>query len=176
MIAWTDRQTDEAVRRFKTAISLNPNFAAAYGYIGLALVFDGRSDEALRYFEQVMRMSPRDPSTHFFAGISVAFVISEEVCRRGRMGTASAAAAAGHPERPPHPLRQPRAGWTNRGSQSRAEVASADAAGPLNRVGQAMGALHGLGRWSIFSRACGRPAWNDFPPGKSRVKALIFVE
>ena len=72
MIAWTDRQTDEAVRRFKTAISLNPNFAAAYGYIGLALVFDGRSDEALRYFEQVMRMSPRDPSTHFFAGISVA--------------------------------------------------------------------------------------------------------
>jgi TolB-like protein/Flp pilus assembly protein TadD len=72
MIAWTDRQTDEAVRRFQTAISLNPNFAAAYGYIGLALVFDGQSDEALRYFEQVMRMSPRDPSTHFFAGISVA--------------------------------------------------------------------------------------------------------
>ena len=72
MIAWTDRQTDEAVRRFQTAIALNPNFAAAYGYIGLALVFDGQSDEALRYFEQVMRMSPRDPSTHFFAGISVA--------------------------------------------------------------------------------------------------------
>ena len=45
-LALTDRQTDEAVRHFQTALDLNPNFAAAYGYIGLALVFDGRSDEA----------------------------------------------------------------------------------------------------------------------------------
>lgn len=72
ILAWVDRETDEAVRRFRAALDLNPNFAAAHGYIGLALVFDGRSEEALRHLEQAMRMSPRDPSNRFFAGISVA--------------------------------------------------------------------------------------------------------
>ena len=58
---------------FKTAIDLNPNFAAAYGYVGWARVFDGRSEEALRCFDQAMRMSPRDPLNGFFsAGISAA--------------------------------------------------------------------------------------------------------
>jgi Flp pilus assembly protein TadD len=72
-LAFTDRRTDEAVRHFQAAIDLNPNFAAAYGFVGWALVFDGRSEEALRRFDQAMRMSPRDPLNGFFsAGISAA--------------------------------------------------------------------------------------------------------
>jgi TolB-like protein len=76
ILAWTDRQTDEAVRCFRAALDLNPNFAAAHGYIGLALVFDGQSEEALQHFEQATRMSPRDPSNRFCAGISVAHYLA----------------------------------------------------------------------------------------------------
>jgi len=72
-LAITERNTAEAVRHFQAARDLNPNFAAAFGYTGWALVLDGQSDEALRYFGQWMRMSPRDPLTGFFcAGLSAA--------------------------------------------------------------------------------------------------------
>jgi len=72
-LAFTGLDTEEAARQFLAAIDLNPNFAAAYGYVGWALVFDGRSEEALQRFEQSMRMSPRDPlNGFFFAGISAA--------------------------------------------------------------------------------------------------------
>jgi Flp pilus assembly protein TadD len=47
---------------------LNPNFAAAYGYLGWALAFDGQSEEALPRFNQAMRMSPCDPLNSFFSG------------------------------------------------------------------------------------------------------------
>ena len=76
-LSFTDRQTDEAIRHFQTALDLNPNFAAAYGYVGFALAFDGQCDEALRRFEQAMRMSPRDPLNGFFlTGISVAHYLA----------------------------------------------------------------------------------------------------
>src|SRR5260221_9686425 len=51
-LAFTARQTDEAARYFRVAIDLNPNFAAAYGYVGWALAFDGRSEEAIRNLQQ----------------------------------------------------------------------------------------------------------------------------
>jgi Flp pilus assembly protein TadD len=35
-LAFTNRRTDDAVRHFQAAIDLNPNFAAAYGYVGWA--------------------------------------------------------------------------------------------------------------------------------------------
>ncbi len=72
-VAFTARQTDEAVRHCLRAIDLNPNFATGYGYLGWALVFDGQSDEAIRYFEQALRMSPYDPlKAFFFSGTGVA--------------------------------------------------------------------------------------------------------
>jgi TolB-like protein/Flp pilus assembly protein TadD len=72
-LAITDRHTVETVRHFQAARDLNPNFAAAFGYTGWALVLDGQSEEALRHFGQWMRMSPRDPLTGFFcAGLSAA--------------------------------------------------------------------------------------------------------
>jgi adenylate cyclase len=56
---------------------LNPNFAAAHGYIGTAQALAGRSEEAITYTQQAMRMSPRDPlNAYFFVGLSVAYYLS----------------------------------------------------------------------------------------------------
>jgi TolB-like protein len=72
-LAFTARQTDDAVREFQRALDLNPNFAAAYGYLGWAVVFDGRHEEAIEYFQQAFRMSPHDPLIAFFyAGMCAA--------------------------------------------------------------------------------------------------------
>src|SRR5260221_5674862 len=72
-LAFTERQTEEAVRHFQAALDVNPNVARAHGYVGWTLAFDCQSEEALRHFEQAMRMSPRDPLNGFFsAGVSAA--------------------------------------------------------------------------------------------------------
>jgi len=72
-LAFTKRDTQEAVRKYKRAIELNPNFAIAYGYMGWALAFDGQSDEAIEYFERALRMSPHDPlGAFFYSGTGVA--------------------------------------------------------------------------------------------------------
>jgi TolB-like protein/Flp pilus assembly protein TadD len=76
-LAFTSRKTDEAVRAFRVALDLNPNFAAAHGYVGWALTFDGRSDEAIQHLQQAIRMSPRDPLNGFFlAGIAAAHYLA----------------------------------------------------------------------------------------------------
>ena len=41
------RRTDEAKQEYQRAIDLNPNFAAAHGYLGWALAAAGRTDEAI---------------------------------------------------------------------------------------------------------------------------------
>ena len=72
-LAFTARQTDDAVREYRRALDLNPNFATAYGYLGWALVFDGQSDEAVENFQRALRMSPHDPLRAFFcSGTGVA--------------------------------------------------------------------------------------------------------
>jgi TolB-like protein/Tfp pilus assembly protein PilF len=72
-LAFTARHTDDAVREFQRALDLNPNFAAAYGYLGWALVFDGRHEEATEYFQQAFRISPHDPLiAYFYTGMCVA--------------------------------------------------------------------------------------------------------
>jgi tetratricopeptide (TPR) repeat protein len=64
--ALTGRETAEALRHFEAALYLNPNFAAAHGYIGRTLVLCGRPEESLPHFEQATRISPRDPWNPFF--------------------------------------------------------------------------------------------------------------
>jgi TolB-like protein/Flp pilus assembly protein TadD len=72
-LAFTERQTEEAVRQFMRALDLNPNFATAYRYLGWVLVFDGQSEEPIRYFQQALRMSPHDPLKAFcYSGTCVA--------------------------------------------------------------------------------------------------------
>ena len=65
-VALTRRRTDEAVEEFQRALTLNPNFAVALGYLGLALALDGRSDLAIESIEQAIRMSPHDPQNAMF--------------------------------------------------------------------------------------------------------------
>jgi tetratricopeptide (TPR) repeat protein len=77
-VAYIQRRTDAAVEEFQRALDLNPNFAAAHGYMGLALSNDGQSGPAIEHIEQAIRMSPHDPqnalfnvglaAAHYFAG------------------------------------------------------------------------------------------------------------
>lgn len=76
-VAFMRRRTDEAAEEFQRALDLNPNFAAAHGYLGWALAFDGRSDPAIPHLEQAIRLSPHDPqNTIFNTGIAVAHYLS----------------------------------------------------------------------------------------------------
>jgi len=72
------RRTDHAIQRFQRALDINPNFAAAHGYLGTALAFNGQSDEAIHHAELALRMNPHDPQNaihhvglavaHYYAG------------------------------------------------------------------------------------------------------------
>jgi adenylate cyclase len=76
-VAFTRRHTDEAVEEFQRALALNPNFAAALGYLGLALALDGRSDQAIDHIEQATRMSPHDPQNSMFnVGLAAAHYLA----------------------------------------------------------------------------------------------------
>ena len=76
-LAFVARKTDEAIDCFRRALNLNPNFAAAHGFVGWALAFDGRSDEAIGHLQQAIRMSPRDPlNGFFFAGLSASHYLA----------------------------------------------------------------------------------------------------
>jgi TolB-like protein/Flp pilus assembly protein TadD len=65
-VALTRRQTDEAIDEFQHSLDLNPNFAAAHGYLCFALALDGRSDQAIPHGEEAIRMSPHDPQNALF--------------------------------------------------------------------------------------------------------------
>ena len=65
-VAYMSRRTDDAKQEYERAIDLNPNFAAAYGYLGWAFASAGRTDEAIAFSEQAIRMSPHDPQNVIF--------------------------------------------------------------------------------------------------------------
>ena len=65
-VALTRRRTDAAVDELQRALDLNPNFAAARGFLGAALTLDGRSDQAIEHLEQAICMSPHDPQNALF--------------------------------------------------------------------------------------------------------------
>jgi TolB-like protein/Flp pilus assembly protein TadD len=67
-VAYSRRRTDEAVEEFQCALDLNPNFAAAHGYLGWALAFDGQSEQAIAHLQEAIRMSPHDPENAIFNG------------------------------------------------------------------------------------------------------------
>jgi tetratricopeptide (TPR) repeat protein len=65
------------VEEFERALDLNPNFAAAHGFLGLALALDGRSDQAIPHLEQAIRMSPHDPqNAQFNNGLACAHYLA----------------------------------------------------------------------------------------------------
>ncbi len=76
-VAFTQRRTEEATEEFQRAIDLNPNFAAAHGYLGWALSLGGQSDRAIPHLEQAIRMSPHDPQNAiFYTGLAAAHYLA----------------------------------------------------------------------------------------------------
>jgi TolB-like protein/cytochrome c-type biogenesis protein CcmH/NrfG len=71
--AMMERRTEESIAAFRRAVSLNPNSAAAHGYLGHVFAFAGQDREAMEHLEFAMRLSPLDPEMAFFlGGIAVA--------------------------------------------------------------------------------------------------------
>jgi TolB-like protein/tetratricopeptide (TPR) repeat protein len=67
------RAPDRALREFEFALQLDPNLAAAHGYMGLMKFFLGRAGETQGHVAEAMRLSPRDPLLfhwHFFIGVA----------------------------------------------------------------------------------------------------------
>ena len=76
-VAFMLRRTAESAAEYRRALELNPNFAAAHGYLGWALAFDGQSDSAIVHSEEALRMSPHDPQNSIFnTGIAVAHYLA----------------------------------------------------------------------------------------------------
>jgi TolB-like protein/cytochrome c-type biogenesis protein CcmH/NrfG len=109
------RRFDDSLAEFELALRLNPNFALAQGYYGLALSYSGRWQEADEAARRALRLSPRDPFSAVYCGIAAyaqfigrnyeeAMRLSREAIRqRGDFVGAhrvltSAAAMAGHAE------------------------------------------------------------------------------
>jgi len=64
------RHTRESATEFERALELNPNFAAAHGYLGWAYAFDDQSEKAITHLDEAMRMSPHDPQNAGRASMS----------------------------------------------------------------------------------------------------------
>ena len=81
-VAFVRRQTNVAAAEFRRALELNPNFAAAHGYLGWTLAFDGQSDEATKHLEEAVRMSPHDPQNAIFnTGLAVTHYLTERYAK-----------------------------------------------------------------------------------------------
>jgi tetratricopeptide (TPR) repeat protein len=62
------RRWDDAIAEFELALSLNPNFALAQGYLGVVLSVCGRCEEAVASTSRALRLSPRDPFAALYNG------------------------------------------------------------------------------------------------------------
>ena len=76
-VAFVRRRTSAAAAEFQRALALNPNFAAAHGYLGWALAFDGQSEQAIAHLKEAIRMSPHDPQNAIFnTGLAIAHYLA----------------------------------------------------------------------------------------------------
>jgi TolB-like protein/cytochrome c-type biogenesis protein CcmH/NrfG len=64
------RRFEDSLAEFETALRLNPNFALAQGYYGLALSYCGRWQDADEAARRAIRLSPRDPYAPVYFGIA----------------------------------------------------------------------------------------------------------
>ena len=64
------RRFEDSLAEFETALRLNPSFALAQGYYGLALSYCGRWQDADEAARRAIRLSPRDPYAPVYFGIA----------------------------------------------------------------------------------------------------------
>jgi tetratricopeptide (TPR) repeat protein len=60
---------DDSLAEFELAMRLNPSFAPARGYYGVALAYCGRWEEGDLAARQALRLSPRDPFAAVYCGV-----------------------------------------------------------------------------------------------------------
>jgi len=72
-----ERRTEQSIAAFRRAVHLNPNSAAAHGYLSHGLAFSGQDSEAIAHGEDAIRLSPLDPEmAMFLGGIAVAHYLA----------------------------------------------------------------------------------------------------
>jgi TolB-like protein/cytochrome c-type biogenesis protein CcmH/NrfG len=64
------RRFDDCLAEFEHALQLNPSFALAQGFYGLALTYCGRWEEGDLAARRALRLSPRDPFAAAYYGIA----------------------------------------------------------------------------------------------------------
>jgi TolB-like protein len=64
------RRFDDSLAEYELALRLNPNFAQAQAYYGLALSYSGRWQEADEIVRRAIRLSPRDSFAAVYYGIA----------------------------------------------------------------------------------------------------------
>jgi len=86
--AMMERRTEESIAAFRRAVGLNPNSAAAHGYLGHIFAFAGQDGEAIEHGEEAIRLSPLDPEMAFFlGGIAVAHFAADRFVEAVRYTT-----------------------------------------------------------------------------------------
>jgi TolB-like protein len=65
-----NRRFDDSLAEFELALRLNPNFAPARGYYGVALTYSGGWQDGDREARHAMRLSPRDPFAAIYCGVA----------------------------------------------------------------------------------------------------------
>lgn len=64
------RRFDDCLAEFELALQLNPSFALAQGFYGLALSYCGRWEDGDLAARRALRLSPRDPCAAIYCGIA----------------------------------------------------------------------------------------------------------
>src|SRR5262245_43364024 len=81
-LATMRKQTDAAENAFQRALELNPNFAAAHGFLGYDLALAGQSERALEHLNQALSLSPHDPQNIvFMIGVGHPFIKGDAIAK-----------------------------------------------------------------------------------------------
>ena len=64
------RRFDDCLAEYELTLRLNPSFASARGYYGVALAYCGRWQEGDRAARHALRLSPRDPFAAVYYGVA----------------------------------------------------------------------------------------------------------
>jgi TolB-like protein len=65
-----NRRFEDSLAEFELALRLNPNFALARGYYGVALTYFGGWQDGDREARHALRLSPRDPFAAIYCGVA----------------------------------------------------------------------------------------------------------
>ena len=71
------RQYDEAIVEQERTVTLNPNWADAHAFLGMALVFACRPEEAIESLKKAIRLNPVPPS-YYFVKLGRAYRMTEQ--------------------------------------------------------------------------------------------------